>query len=589
MLKLTVSTIGKRLHLSGDTYQIKDKLQKLPSCRWEKGVKRWSMAKTVGAARTIYFFVHENNIKASGDKEFQTLLALGRAQDAAQEIKKHRCDPNCPEWHHQPEALKFILPQQASILMMPTGTGKTKIYIDLICQRRPRLTLILTKKKSIKNFPRGFARFASIPIVCAALDTGSIEKNLKIARDAIENSTGRPVVLVINYQAVWRDPLAAWLLDQQIDQIVIDESHMIKDSGSTVSEFMVKMSERCQTIIAGTATFMGNRPGADIFGQMKVVDPGVFGTSFKKFADEFLIMGGFNNKQILAYRHPDIMMSKLSPYIFEVDKSVLKLLPMRHKHYFFDLNPVAQKIYDAMEKDAFAALRDDISVSADNILTKILRCQQITAGYVSVDDGFICRDCKAIYTDDDKGSVFSGCPFCGAEPERIKKKYKIEYIDNNRREFLKSIIQELPETAGVPQGVPLVVYYKFEPDTQAIMSVARELHYSYCELSGNVDEQDKFVNGEGNLLACQISAGGTGVDGLQDVAHVAIYYNTGHSLIEFIQSQGRLDRPGQMNSVLNLYIAAAGTVDIDIIDSLREGNDVIMSLMSKARALPQNL
>lgn len=588
MYNLTVATGAKRLILGGDTYPLKDRLQMLPSCKWEKGPKKWTMAKTTGAARSLYFFVHQENIKAQGDRGFQTLLALMRAQDQAQGIKRHRCSADCPAWHHQGEALQFILPQQASVLFMPTATGKTKIYVDLICRRQIKLTLIITKKKSMVNFPRGFDEFATIPVKCAALNTGNAERNLKLAQDTIARANGASVVLVTNYQSVWRDPLASWLMQQPIGQLILDESHMIKDSGSVVSKYLANFTEHvCQQVTAGTATFMGNRPGADIFGQMKVIDPGVFGTSFKKFSDEYLIMGGFNNKQILGYRHPDLMMAKLAPYIFEVDKSVLKLLPMRHKKYFFDLSPAVQRIYDAMENDAFAALRDDITVSADNILTKILRCQQITAGYISVDDGFRCRDCKANFTDADKEKLFFGCPLCGVEADRIKKKQRIEFIDDSRAEFLKGIIQELPETAAIPQHAPLLIYYAFDPDSDAIMRIAKELGYRYCEISGKVDEQEKFKNGTANLAACQIAAGGTGVDGLQNVAHVAIYYNTDHSLINFIQSQGRLDRPGQTFSVLNIYLAAAKTINIDIIESLRKGLDVISSLMAKARQLPK--
>src|SRR5882672_3278999 len=103
MYNLTVSTSRTRLVLGGDTYPLKDKLQKLPSCKWEKGIKKWTLARTVGAARTLFFFVHQENIKAQGDRGFQSLLALMRAQDQAQDIKRHRCSADCPEWHHQGE------------------------------------------------------------------------------------------------------------------------------------------------------------------------------------------------------------------------------------------------------------------------------------------------------------------------------------------------------------------------------------------------------------------------------------------------------------------------------------------------------
>lgn len=75
-----------------------------------------------------------------------------------------------------------------------------------------------------------------------------------------------------------------------------------------------------------------------------------------------------------------------------------------------------------------------------------------------------------------------------------------------------------------------------------------------------------------DVVIGQTDAIGTGIDGLQDAAGVLVSMSKSRSLVNEIQLEGRLDRPGQMrvDGVLHVEIIAEGTTDEDIIDEQLE-------------------
>jgi SNF2 family DNA or RNA helicase len=535
--------------VSGDTYAIKDALKELPATRWHKASKSYVMPATVGAARNILNFASLNGLKYNHDAGFDTLIGFVLAQDTAQSVKWHRCDGSCPAWHHQGEAISFIKNQPAAVLNMPTGTGKTKTTIDLITKRGHQLILVVTKKKAVSVWKKDVKKFlGEDAMTVVQLDTGSVAKNMKLAQEAVAD-TSKPIILVTNYQSVWRDPFKKWILKQSIDLLVLDEGHSIKAPGSKASLFFKTLRKRVASMLHLTATFFGDKP-IDIYAQMRTIDPAVYGTSFAKFKDTYCYMGGYTGHEILGYKNQDKMMELVAPYIFQVDKAVLNLIPVRHKTYYCKLNSDIMKIYSRFWADGFVSIEDKGAVSADNILVKLLKAQQMAAGFIKIDD-----------TD-----------------EEIR-------IDTSKLDTLEEILTDLPDMENIPQHTPVVVYCRFKQDLVGIKALAAKLGFTYGEISGAIDQQEDFKAGKVNLLGCQISAGGTGVDGLQDVCHIGIYYSTGHSLIEYIQSLGRLDRPGQKASVLNIYIVAENTVDEDISAALQNKEDVVKALENKIKAL----
>lgn len=576
MLTLKVVTEKGKLRVWAP-FELSEQLKAVPGRRWHKADKCNEYPATVGSARNIRDLVREINgliegrpnvLRATGDKPFHTLLKMVDAQDRAQAIKQHQCDDTCPQWHHQSVALDFTMPQPAVVLTMKMGTGKTKVAIDLIVKRGHRLVLVLTRKKAIGVWPKQARMFApSLRVV--RFDAGSTHAKINQLENLLANAQvdHLPTVVVMNYESAWREGMADCLLSAGFDLTVLDESHRIKAPGGKASKFCQQLRQRTPCCAALTGTFMGDKP-IDIYGQMRAVDAGVFGTSFAQFKDKYVIMGGYLGKEILGYKNQDEMMAKVGRYMYEVDESVLRLQPARHVTYYCHLSPDVRRVYDRFESEAFAAITEtnaedgmqDIAatVSAENVLVKLLRLQQITGGFV---------------TTDEVDETYTGAGV----------KYITRQLDNAKGELLKSVLEDLPDAEGLPAHAPVVVYCKFSFDLAVIKQVATELGYIYGEISGRHDDQEKFKAGQVNLIGCQIQAGGTGVDGLQEVSHVAVYYSTGYSLTDYEQSLKRLDRPGQEFSVLNIHLLAEDTIDEDVQNALTAKQNVINAMMAKAR------
>jgi SNF2 family DNA or RNA helicase len=582
MINLKVVTGQGKLQVFAP-FALADYLKELPARRWNKKERCNEYPATVGAARNLYELVHNTNlliegrpqvVQATGDQGFHTLLKMMRLQDEAQKIKAHTCTADCPNWHHQGQALSFIQSQPAAMLAMKMGTGKTKVAVDAICARGHKLVLVLTRKKAIPVWPAQIKRFATKYLHVARLDAGSVNAKLNQAQNAVEwgKAFNQPVVLVMNYESAWRDPFAGWALQAGFDLLVMDESHKIKAPGGKASKFCQQMALRVPCKLPLTGTPMGDKP-IDLYGQFRALDAAVFGTSFTKFREKYCIMGGYLGKEILGYQNQDEMMQRAGRYMYFAGDEVLKLLPARHKTYYCQLSPDARKVYDRLADDAFAAIVEDAedglkntkaTITASNILVKLLRLQQITGGFVTTDT-----------VDENKSTD-------------TRLQYVVEQVDTAKAELLKSVIEDLPDTEGIAPGTPVVVYCKFTQDLRNIKMVAEQLGLSYGEISGQRDDQELFKAGNAQVLGCQIQAGGTGVDGLQDVSHVAIYYSTGYSLTDYEQSLKRLDRPGQTESVLNIHLVAEDTIDEDVITALQEKKDVIKALEEKAKQ-PQDV
>ncbi len=543
---LKVSTVNGNLLVQGD-FAFKDTLRHLPASKWHKASKSWTYPATVGAARNLI----DIGAEIKGDAGFTSLARFVQLQDDAQAVKQHRCNETCVPWHHQGEALKFGANLPAFVMNMGTGTGKTKTTIDLIAARGHRFVLVITKKKAVGVWKKDVAKFLGADTMnVVQLDTGSVPKNLKLAQEATAD-TSRPIILVVNYQSVWRDPFKAWLLKQSIDLLVLDESHSIKAPGGKASFFLKRLRKNVPCVVALTATFFGDKP-IDVYGQMRTIDPAVLGTRFSDFKDEYCYMGGYTGREIIGYKNQEQLAAKLAPYLFQVDKSVLNLIPVREKRYYCKLDTATQKLYNRFSDEGFARIHDEAVISVDNPLTKLLRQQQIVCGFVQPDDS-----------------------------------EEIIILPTPKIDTLEEILTDLPDMENVPAHTPVVVYCKFKQDLLNIKAVAEKLGYVYGEISGDIDQQEDFKAGQVTLLGCQISAGGTGVDGLQDVCHIGIYYSTGHSLVEYTQSLGRLDRPGQQSSVLNIHIVAENTVDEDIVQALLNKEDVIEFLNRKIKAIAE--
>ena len=107
-------------------------------------------------------------------------------------------------------------------------------------------------------------------------------------------------------------------------------------------------------------------------------------------------------------------------------------------------------------------------MTAANALVKLLRLQQVANGIVKTDDG---------------------------EEHRV---------DDAKKRLLADTLED------IGGDEPVVVFCRFHPDLDAVHEACESHGYTSLELSGRRDEVRRWQDGEAQVLAVQIQAGGGG-------------------------------------------------------------------------------
>jgi SNF2 family DNA or RNA helicase len=129
---------------------------------------------------------------------------------------------------------------------------------------------------------------------------------------------------------------------------------------------------------------------------------------------------------------------------------------------------------------------------------------------------------------------------------------------------LLSVLEEIDKQ-------PTLVYLHDKRFTKVVVKRLQAAGYRAAEWSGDVTQNkrdqtlDQFVARELDVVVAVISAIGTGTDGIQDATNVEIWLSEDDDPTNNQQGRGRLDRPGQKNQVLRIYIRAKDSMDEGIM------------------------
>ena len=101
------------------------------------------------------------------------------------------------------------------------------------------------------------------------------------------------------------------------------------------------------------------------------------------------------------------------------------------------------------------------------------------------------------------------------------------------------------------------------------------------ELSGRRDELKRWQEGEAQVLAVQIQAGGEGVDFTR--ARYSIFYSVGYQLGKYEQAKARVHRPGQTRPVQHIHLVARNTVDVKIMRALERRAEIVEAILAEIK------
>lgn len=309
--------------------------------------------------------------------------------------------------------------------------------------------------------------------------------------------------------------------------LICDESSRIKTPNAKRTKRLIKISQMAdyRRILTGTPITSGIE---NLYSQFKFLSPWILGhNAYQYFKDEYMIFGGFENREIIGYKNTEKLLDKVAPFSYRVTKKECLDLPDKiYAQRQFELNAIERSAYDDMKYDMYTVIEDE-DVTATIVLTQMLRLQQIASGI----------------------NPATGIMF--GNPSR-----------------LHALQQELDEI-----DAQVVLWSRFVPELDALerLLAGAGVRYGGTDKARS-DALSGFQNGKYKYLIANPQSAGLGLN----LAHCSnnIYVSNSFSLEHRLQSEDRTHRIGTVNHVRYVDLIAINTIDKHIHETLASRKNI---------------
>lgn len=526
-------------------FQDRELAKSLPGVRWNPQKKFWSCLaspKSIAILRSreqeFAVITPEALEKIHNMDPSPSPTSLGFSTPPLRPLTTEDLPPlKTRPYAHQLQAyqLGITIPQAA--LLMEQGTGKTLAAIGIAGHRFQRgqvkRLLIVAPLSVLGEWKRQFQEHADFPVRIEVL-TGSLDQRKQLLRGWVDTPDSLEIIL-LNYEATWRmdEEIQGW----KPDMIIADESQRIKNSQAKQSKALAAWSKLSPFRLILTGTPLAQGP-LDFFAQYRFLNPDIFGKSFYRFRSRYAHMGGYGGYQILGYRNLEELAAKAHSIAYRVTKEEALDLPETvDQNLFAELEPQARKLYEEMKRKALLSFGDE-HITAPIVLTKMLRLQQITGGFLP-----------------------------GEDSTHIVSQAKLNVL----KEALEDLLAN-PERK-------VVIFARFIPEVMQISNYLTSVGIPHCRLVGGVPGPQRQTmieefqkDPEVRIFLSQIATGGLGIT--LTAADTAIFYSLDFSLANYEQAKARIHRIGQGRKVTYIHILAENTLDAEIVTRLTQKQDV---------------
>jgi SNF2 family DNA or RNA helicase len=305
-------------------------------------------------------------------------------------------------WQAQELADHFNTPKRA--LFAQPRLGKTRMAIEYLKAWRPSSCLITAPK-----------------IVCPFWVAEAKEQGLTVLdgfsgtiRDTVMLLKAHPeAVVVINDDRL--HDVTQQLPKYQPEALIADESHRFKAISSLRGRAFRKLGRKAHyvRILTGTPTL--NNYG-NLWGQMSGLDTEEWFSSYQKFKNRYLITDMMFASKILGYRNLPELEGKLKKWSTIVKREEVfgpDTWQYVERKVFLPLK--AMNMYGKLAKEWIAEINGQ-TINGTHCLTRFLRFQQITSGFVGTENGktlvhtakidAVCEDLEEIIECGEKAVIF---------------------------------------------------------------------------------------------------------------------------------------------------------------------------------------
>ena len=400
---------------------------------------------------------------------------------------------------HQKQALDNTKGLNKVAYYLDMGLGKTFVSTEKMVQLGKDVNVIVCQKSKIddwvEHIKENYPRYNVIEYKKQELS------NL--------NNLNNPVVIVVNYDLIWRREEFNKLKNFTL---ILDESSYIKNETSKRSKFIMKLNFENIIMLSGTPV-AGKYE--ELYSQIKLLGWKITKKKYWETYIEYFEMdiNGFPQKKVTGYKNVHRLKRKLREHgaVFMKSDNVLKLPNQIH---------TIEKVkttsdYKKFKKDRLL-VKDDLELVGDNTLTRMLYLRQLASMY-----------------------------------------------NKNKVDKLKELLESTDDR--------VIIFYNFKYEYELIKELCDKLNKPVSAVNGTVKDLGNYNSKENTVTLCQYQSAAMGIN-LQKCNKI-IYFSLTLSSELFEQSKKRTHRIGQEKTCFYWYLITEKSIDEKIYKTLQERKD----------------
>jgi SNF2 family DNA or RNA helicase len=436
---------------------------------------------------------------------------------------------------YQEYAIRYIETHPISALLIDMGLGKTSITLTAIrnllfdsfevCK-----VLVIAPLRVAKNtWTDEIKKWEHLNTLTYSLIIGNENERLSALNEQTD-------IYIINRENVdWLVNKSGYKFD--FDMVVIDELSSFNHQSKRFKSLM-KVRPIVKRIVGLTGTPSSNGL-MDLFAEFKILDMGKrLGYFIGQYRNTYFKPDKMNGPIVYSYKPLPNAENAIYNKISDITVSMkaneyLKMPELLTSNYIVELSNSEKNQYDEMKKSLVLEITDG-EITASNAASLSNKLCQLSNG--------------AIYDDEQN----------------------IVEIHDRKLEALEDIIESM-------NGKPLLIAYWYRHDLERIKS-----RFSVREIKTSEDISD-WNDGKISVALIHPASAGHGLN-LQNGGSTLVWFGLTWSLELYQQTNARLYRQGQKNTVVIQHIITKGTIDEQILKALQKKNKTQADLIDAVRA-----
>lgn len=437
---------------------------------------------------------------------------------------------------YQEYAIRYIETHPISALLIDMGLGKTSITLTAIRNllfdsfEVCKVLVIAPLRVAKSTWTDEIKKWEHLSTLTYSLIVGNENERLSALNEKAD-------IYIINRENVdWLVNKSGYKFD--FDMVVIDELSSFKNHQSKRFKSLMKVRPLVKRIVGLTGTPSSNGL-MDLFAEFKILDMGKrLGYFIGQYRNTYFKPDKMNGPIVYSYKPLPNAENAIYEKISDITVSMkaneyLKMPELLTSNYVVELSNSEKNQYDEMKKSLVLEITDG-EITASNAASLSNKLCQLSNG--------------AIYDDEQN----------------------IVEIHDRKLEALEDIIESM-------NGKPLLIAYWYRHDLERIKS-----RFSVREIKTSEDISD-WNDGKIPVALIHPASAVHGLN-LQSGGSTLVWFGLTWSLELYQQTNARLYRQGQKNTVVIQHIIAKGTIDEQILKALQRKDKTQSDLIDAVKA-----